>query len=54
MKKRIAAIAIACLCLISGFFLAFRVYAQYRESLIEQHEEKLADIVNCRSKCYYC
>jgi hypothetical protein len=46
MKKRIAAIAIACLCLISGLFLAIRVYAQYRESLIEQHEEKLADIAN--------
>ena len=46
MKKRIAAIAIACLCLISGLFLAIRVYAQYRESLIEQHEEKLADITN--------
>lgn len=44
--RRVLALALAMVFMVSGFFLAYRVFLQFRERVIHQHGEKLMDIAN--------
>lgn len=46
MKKRIAAMALACVFLVGGFAVACRVFSGFRQNIIAQHEQMLTDTVN--------
>lgn len=46
MKKRLLAILLACVFLVAGFFTTYRVFSQFRRSIIDQHEEMLTDTAN--------
>lgn len=44
--KRAAAMALAAVCLVCGFSMAGRVFGQFRENIIAQHQAKLSDIAD--------
>lgn len=44
--RRVIAPVLALICMISGFFMAYRVFLQFRENIVSQHGEKLTDIAN--------
>ena len=44
--RRIIAPILALICMISGFVMAYRVFGQFRDNIISQHGEKLADVAD--------